>query len=97
MTEEDHFLIKEFKGSIARLFAQYEKLESEKKQLEERYLKLQSHIELLMEENGKLGLKYENLKLAKSFETGYDDNQEAKQKITKLLREVDKCIALLNR
>jgi len=37
------------------------------------------------------------LKIAKSITTGDEESQEAKQKINKLVREIDKCIALLNR
>ena len=36
------------------------------------------------------------LKIAKSL-TGAEDNAEAKQKINELVREIDKCIALLNK
>lgn len=36
------------------------------------------------------------LKIAKSL-TGADDKSEAKQKINELVREIDKCIALLHK
>jgi uncharacterized coiled-coil DUF342 family protein len=35
-------------------------------------------------------------KMAKEIFTGADDGKETKQKINELLREIDKCIALLN-
>jgi hypothetical protein len=40
--------------------------------------------------------RYENLKVAKALAEGDPENQAAKHKINKILREVDKCIALLN-
>ncbi len=43
-----------------------------------------------LEENNKV------LKIAKSIETG-EESVDAKQKINELVREVDKCIALLNK
>lgn len=38
----------------------------------------------------------EILKMAKNMVAGEDDGKETKQKINVLLREIDKCIALLN-
>jgi hypothetical protein len=36
------------------------------------------------------------IKVARAFAGGDPENQAAKQKVTKLIREVDKCIAMLN-
>ncbi|MCT4638542.1 MAG: hypothetical protein N4A72_12650 [Bacteroidales bacterium] len=42
--------------------------------------------------------KYDTLKLAKSFVDGEsNDSSEAKKKVARIVREIDKCIALLNR
>jgi hypothetical protein len=41
--------------------------------------------------------KYENLKLAKHLVSGGDDTHEAKLKVNRIVREIDKCIALLNK
>jgi hypothetical protein len=41
--------------------------------------------------------KYSTLKMARAVESGNTDNTEAKQKINRLVREIDKCIALLNK
>jgi hypothetical protein len=97
MTGEDLLLIKELKARIAELIAQYEFLETKNSQLDDEILDLKKRIDLLEEEKIKLGHKYENLRLAKFFESGYEDNKMAKLKINKLLREIDKCIALLNK
>ena len=97
MAEDDFLLIRELKGKVAELMKQYELLESECSQLENENLELKERIVSLEEEKTGLGQKYENLKLAKIYETGYNDTRVAKQRITKILREIDKCIALLNR
>jgi len=97
MAEDDFLLIRELKGKVAELMKQYELLESECSQLENENLELKERIVSLEEEKTGLGQKYENLKLAKIYEAGYNDTRVAKQRINKILREIDKCIALLNR
>lgn len=96
MTGDDLLLIKELKSRVADLIEQYEWLESRNGQLNQEIKELKRQINTLEEEKTKLGQKYENLRMAKFFESGYDDNRMAKLKLTKLLREIDKCIALLN-
>jgi hypothetical protein len=41
--------------------------------------------------------KYDNLRLAKTVVATGDDSHEAKIKINRIVREIDKCIALLNK
>ncbi len=40
--------------------------------------------------------KYESISLAEAFSASEEDVQEAKLKVNKIVREIDKCIALLN-
>jgi hypothetical protein len=97
MTGEDLLLIKDLKARIAEFMALYESLELKNSKLNEEILGLKKQIYSLEEEKVKLGQKYENLRMAKYYESGFEDNQIAKQKVNKLLREIDKCIALLNK
>jgi hypothetical protein len=60
-------------------------------------LNLKHEIELLKKEKLGLNQKIEQLRLATHILSGVDENREAKQKINKLIREIDKCIALLNK
>ena len=60
-------------------------------------LGLNSDIELLEKDKLELSQKNEQLKIATHLLSGVDENREAKQKINKLVREIDKCIALLNK
>jgi len=41
--------------------------------------------------------KYNTLKIAKSLTASSEDKHDAKIKVNKMVREIDKCIALLNR
>jgi predicted nucleic acid-binding Zn-ribbon protein len=54
----------------------------------------------LHERDGKikeLELKYERIKLSEAFLGDGENTQEAKKKINELVREIDRCVALLNR
>jgi len=57
--------------------------------LSEKLEKKQEEIEVLQEENGKL-------KMANSLTGSGNGGKEVKLKINELVREIDKCIALLN-
>jgi hypothetical protein len=44
-----------------------------------------------------LSSKYQTLRLAKTIAPSPDDGKNAKLQINKMVREIDKCIALLNK
>jgi chromosome segregation ATPase len=96
MTEKDQHLIDELKVNIRRLINSLDNSKSELLTVREEYKIIEKRFLSLSEENEELKKRYENLKVAKVLAEGDPENQAAKQKITKLIREVDKCIALLN-
>jgi len=97
MTEEDNILLNDLKANTKRLFHEFENLESEINLLENKVLDLKKEIELLKKEKSEISQKNEQLRIATHLLSGVDENREAKQKINRLVREIDKCIALLNR
>lgn len=97
MTEEDRLLLKELKANVQRLFQEYERLKTVNHSLETRAKDLISEIARLQDEKDDLYSQNENIKLANQILSGKDENGEAKRKINKLVREIDKCIALLNK
>lgn len=97
MTEEDNILLNDLKANTKRLFQEFENLENEIKLLENKVLDLKKEINLLNKEKSELSQKNEQLRIATHLLSGVDENREAKQKINRLVREIDKCIALLNR
>jgi len=97
MTEEDSILLKDLKANTQRLFHEFGNLENEIQALEDKVLDLKKEIEILKKEKLELSHKNEQLRIATHLLSGVDENREAKQKINKLVREIDKCIALLNR
>ena len=96
MTEKDQHLINELKQNIRRLIDSLEKTKNELEQAKDENKGLELQLETYKSEYEALNKRYENLKVAKALADGDPDNQAAKQKVNKIIREVDKCIALLN-
>ena len=97
MTNDKESVINKLKSNILRLRNLYEKekeanyiLEKEKDELLNKFLQKKQEIE-------SLEIKLNTLKLAKSISGENNDMQDAKVKVNNLVREIDKCIALLNR
>ncbi|WP_319480575.1 hypothetical protein [uncultured Draconibacterium sp.] len=97
MTEEDHLLLNDLKRNTQQLFEKYNELEQKNKMLSEQVENLKQEIELMEHEKIELGRSYKQLKVANRILSERDENGEAKQRIDFLIREIDKCIALLNR
>jgi vacuolar-type H+-ATPase subunit D/Vma8 len=96
MTDLEKNLLIEFKGKVKQMIAKHEKLKQEKDQLLGKIGNLEETNQQLHQENRALEQKYENLKLGKMLVASDDGNKDAKNRIQKLVREIDKCIALLN-
>lgn len=97
MTDEELLLLNNLKINVRQFLIEFENIENEKKALEQNILDLKNEIELLKQEKSELSRKNEQLRLATHLLSGVDENREAKQKINKLVRDIDKCIALLNK
>jgi transcription antitermination factor NusA-like protein len=96
MTDQERNLLIDFKGKVKQLIANHESLKQEKYHLHGKIGDLENSINQLRQENKILLQKYENLKLAKMLIASDEENKDAKSKIQKIVREIDKCIALLN-
>jgi hypothetical protein len=97
MTERETVLLDEFKVKLDKLIGLNLRLKNEKFVLVEEQFQLKEQIRLLALKNSELVKKEEDLKFAKSLLGAVDDSHEAKIKINRLVREIDKCIALLNK
>lgn len=97
MTDLEKNLLIDFKLKVKQIIAKHEILKQEKNQLIEKIGTLEETIDKLRQENSLLERKYENLKLAKMFLASEEENKDAKSRIQKIVREIDKCIALLNK
>lgn len=96
MTDQEKNLLINFEFKVKQIIAKHEALKQEKRLLLDKVKDLEESINQLRKENQILEQKYENLKLAKMLIASEDENKDAKNRIQKLVREIDKCIALLN-
>ncbi|MGZ2368221.1 hypothetical protein ACXR6G_00360 [Ancylomarina sp. YFZ004] len=90
-------IVSELRGQISRLIALYQDLKLEKDKLVHEKMDLLEQVEILSKENEEFKHQYDTLKLAKTFAVNTGDSQQAKNKISQIVREIDKCIALLNK
>jgi predicted nucleic acid-binding Zn-ribbon protein len=97
MTDEDHLLLKELKANVQRLFQEYQNLKNANGSLRNSVAALQHEIARLESEKNEMSRQNEKIKLANRILAAEDENGEAKRKINSLVREIDKCIALLNK
>ena len=89
-------LLVDLKNNLSLLISKQDQLVGDRTKLEEHIEKLQ---EQLSASNEKIiGLEEQNrqLRLAKAVSGGNENPGEAKDKINELVREIDKCLALLN-
>lgn len=97
MTERETDLLGEFKIKLDKLINIHLRMKREKQLLIEEQSQLKEQIRLLTFKNEELVKNKEDLKFAKSLLGAEEDSHEAKIKINRLVREIDKCIALLNK
>jgi|SRR5512135_813859 predicted nucleic acid-binding Zn-ribbon protein len=82
---------------LDELLKRYSELRTENSELRNESEKLKFALEKEKEKIVELEKKYERVKLTGAL-LGEDGNAvEAKRKITELVREIDRCVALLNR
>jgi len=97
MTERETLLLREFKVKLDQMIGLHQKMKAECQLLKEEKKRLDEQINLLIVSNQDLTKKVGDLKFAKSLAGVDEDSHEAKIKINRLVREIDKCISLLNK
>ncbi|EGK02857.1 MULTISPECIES: hypothetical protein [Dysgonomonas] len=96
MTENDEKLLAEFEIRMRQLMYLCDTLKEENALLKQQLIQRNVTIESLTSEVEELKAKYDNLKFVKSFSSeNKDDTLQAKKRLSKLVRDVDKCIAML--
>ena len=96
MTEEQHDLIVRLRERMRSLISLYEKTKSDKELLVKENDELKNKLAIKEKDYDILDKKYNTLKLAKVITGDDGESHEAKVKVNKIVREIDKCIALLN-
>jgi len=97
MAVEQGVILDHLKNKVQKVFNLYDRLKSEnaallkeKNELEKKLKDKESEIEFLKN-------KHNKLKIAKSILASSGDKHDARIKINRIVREIDNCIALLNK
>ena len=96
MDSDQDQLVISLKEKIEIIVAMLEKYEEEREKLQKEKSKLSEQVKLKTIAFEKLERRYETLKLAKAILGSSDNSHDAKIKVNRIVREIDKCIALLN-
>lgn len=88
--------IEKLKGKISDLKSLFEKTKDSNTALINENEDLKEELRLSRQKLQELEQRYNSLKLAGAVLSSSEDSSDAKQKIDKIVREIDKCIALLN-
>ena len=95
MTAKQDAVINELNEKIERLIKLYISSLDKNREKDTEIKELRDRIERMKSENIKLHEEIKTLKVATAISTG-KGSTEAKSRISQLVREIDKCIALLN-
>ena len=96
MTEEYKKLLSDFDTRLKQLMLLCDKLKAENESLSQALEKEKAKVSDTNDSLRVLTAKYDRLKLAGYIAATKSDVTTAKLRVNKLVREIDKCIALLN-
>ena len=89
-------MLTELNDKIKRLKLLYETADSERQYAISKKAELTIIIKEKDEKIKELEKRIETLQLSKAFDVLSSDKQEARQKVGRIVREIEKCMALLN-
>ena len=96
MSAESQIIVEKLKGHIEHIISKYELSLSENTSLKEELEKNRRELEESRKRVKELEEKMELMQLGEAFKASSEDVKEAKKKITRIVREIDKCISMLN-
>ena len=96
MDKSREILLNDLTKKIELLISRYEQIRAERNDLSLKLAACKSELEISNNKIKELEQKIDNLQLIEAFKASAGDVKEAKHNISKLVREIDKCIALLN-
>ena len=96
MTAEEDALLRTLEARVTQVTLEYTALKDRYAALSRTMEEKDATIAALHSQIDRLQTDYANLKTAKMIDISSEDMKNAKSRLSKLVREVDKCIALLN-
>lgn len=80
---------------VRQLILRNKELRQQNAQLWQQVTEDDAQIQALKEQNKQLQAQYADLKTARMLQLSDNDTRNARQRMTRLVREIDKCIAIL--
>ncbi|MHC1778618.1 MAG: hypothetical protein AB9922_00095 [Bacteroidales bacterium] len=96
MNSDYQTVINSLKAKIEMIISAYEQAIADNQKLTQELSVCRDELNNSINKTKELEDKVNKLQLAEAFKSSSTDVREAKQKIGKIIREIDKCIALLN-
>lgn len=96
MTDEEKKQLSDFETSLRHLIYLYDKLRRDYASLQQLLQEKEEALGKLSTDYDALNQSYANLKSAMTMSLDGGDVRQTKQRLSKIVREVDKCIAMLN-
>lgn len=96
MTEEDKKLLSTFEARLRHFMYLHDELKQENATLKQLLAEKEEELKRVEDSRKELEAAYTNLKMARTISLHDGDISDTKQRLSRLVREVDKCIALLN-
>lgn len=90
-------MFEDIRTDLKKLIAAYEKADSENRKLKAQLADSEKKMDAYKEQIIELNNQIDNLSLKAAFTSQSSDNSEAKAKIAKMIKEIDKCISLMER
>ncbi len=96
MKEEQQGLLIQFEARVRQAIVLCKTLKKENKALKETLSEKEESLLSIQEELRDISQKYDRLKLVKTISKQDEDLQDTKQRLSRLVREINTCIALVN-
>lgn len=96
MTEEERERLSTFEAKLRYLISRYESVVEENGKLQQQLRQAEEAREQALKEYQNLEKRYNDLKTAATMSLDGSDVRQTKLRLSNLVRDVDKCIALLN-
>jgi len=96
MTNRYEKLINAFEIKLRKLISEYTFLKEQNFMIKSELARKQTDLMLAHQEILELRKNYDHLQIAKNLGVSEAEKAESRQQITKMVREIDKCLALLD-
>jgi len=97
MSESESQIFKQFKDKISRVIELYDKEKNKNDLLLKENQDLKERVKTAQQNLDDIQTKYDKLKIAKTIMASSTNMNDARLKVNRMVREIDRCIALLNR